>query len=322
MGRRILLCLAVLVGALALGAVGANPRYLEELRIGGGYGEPVDGGADFVKNGDLLTDGNVTAGGDLAGGAFDASPHSATIQAGSGQSTYLNLNEANAQHGGAVWFDGATDKLHLGTRNGSSTPVKALEISKGNAGVTLLGNLTLNSTGSTQLVQTGVQLDLRQNASSGAALIDLTPAPADGTSSASFRMFRATNTTGSKKFTLYSGNNSTDLSHVFTVGSAPSYLVYNGVSSIKIALDGATGNGDFTGDGTFQGGDVVAGTDGGTRGVITAWDGSGGNAPGCIKLASPNGTVWYLFVEDDGTVKVSSALPTQNNDGTVVGSQF
>lgn len=322
MGRRMVLCVAIVVSALALVAVGANPRYLEELRIGGGYGEPVDGGADFEKNGDILTDGNAAVGGDLEVGAFNAANHSATIQAGSGRSTYLNLNEADAQNGGALWFDGANDKLHLGTRNGSSTPVKAMEIAKGSAGVTLLGSLTLSSTGSTQLVQTGTQLDLRQNASSGAALIDLTPAPADGSSNASFRMFRATNTTGSKKFTLHSGNNSTDLSHVFTVGSAPSYVVYNGVSTIKIALDGSTGSGDFTGDGTFQGGDVVAGTDGGTRGVITAWDGSGGNAPGCIKMASPNGTVWYLFVEDDGTVKVSSALPTQNNDGTVVGTQF
>jgi len=50
----------VLVGALVLG-IGANPRYLEELRIGGGYGETVDGGADLEKNGDIHTDGDVTA---------------------------------------------------------------------------------------------------------------------------------------------------------------------------------------------------------------------------------------------------------------------
>lgn len=80
-------------------------------------------------------------------------------------------------------------------------------------------------------------------------------------------------------------------------------------------------DGDFTGDGTFAGGDVVAGTDGGTRGVVTAWDGSGGSAPGCLKLASPNGTVWYLFAEDDGTLKIHSALPTLNADGTEIGTQ-
>jgi len=51
--------LAVL-GAMLLG-IGANPRYLEELRIGGGYGDPVDGGADFEHDGDIHTDGEVTA---------------------------------------------------------------------------------------------------------------------------------------------------------------------------------------------------------------------------------------------------------------------
>jgi hypothetical protein len=56
----------IVAGALVLLAVvvvgiGANPRYIEELRIGGGYGEPVDGGVDFEKDGDIYTDGGVTA---------------------------------------------------------------------------------------------------------------------------------------------------------------------------------------------------------------------------------------------------------------------
>ena len=53
-------CAVVLVGAVVLG-IGANPRYIEELRIGGGYGDPADGGADFEAAGDILTDGHVTA---------------------------------------------------------------------------------------------------------------------------------------------------------------------------------------------------------------------------------------------------------------------
>lgn len=50
----------VVVGVIVLG-IGANPRYLEELRIGGGFNEPVDGGADLEKNGDIHTNGAVTA---------------------------------------------------------------------------------------------------------------------------------------------------------------------------------------------------------------------------------------------------------------------
>jgi len=42
---------------VALLAIGASPRYLEELRIGGGYGES---GTYLEADGDILTDGNVT----------------------------------------------------------------------------------------------------------------------------------------------------------------------------------------------------------------------------------------------------------------------
>lgn len=45
------ICSLVLVG------IGASPRYLEELRIGGGYG---DSGTDLEGDGDILTDGDVT----------------------------------------------------------------------------------------------------------------------------------------------------------------------------------------------------------------------------------------------------------------------
>ena len=88
-----------------------------------------------------------------------------------------------------------------------------------------------------------------------------------------------------------------------------------------VAIMSSGGNLIVDGHLAADGGDVVAGTDGGTRGVVTAWDGSGGSAPGCVKLGSPNGTVRYLFVEDDGTLKVHSSLPTQNSDGSVVGTQ-
>ena len=43
--------------SVVLLAIGASPRYLEELRIGGGYG---NSGADFEGDGDILTNGNIT----------------------------------------------------------------------------------------------------------------------------------------------------------------------------------------------------------------------------------------------------------------------
>lgn len=60
-------------------AIGPNPRYVEELRIGGGAGDAVDGGADFEKNGDISTDGNVTLKGVLSAGS---TPQALTNAAG------------------------------------------------------------------------------------------------------------------------------------------------------------------------------------------------------------------------------------------------
>ncbi len=62
---------AVLVAAsatVALG-IGGAPRYLEELRIGGGYGDTVDGGADLEADGDVLTDGTLSVSGAVTGAA-------------------------------------------------------------------------------------------------------------------------------------------------------------------------------------------------------------------------------------------------------------
>ena len=58
-----------------------------------------------------------------------------------------------------------------------------------------------------------------------------------------------------------------------------------------------------------------------TRGDINLFAGSGGSAPGVICMYSADGTAWFLFVEDDGTVKIHNALPTQNSDGSAVGGQ-
>ena len=44
--------------------------------------------------------------------------------------------------------------------------------------------------------------------------------------------------------------------------------------------------------------------------------------PGYLHLKSASGTDYYLFVEDDGTVKIHTAIPTQDADGDVVGAQI
>lgn len=82
------------------------------------------------------------------------------------------------------------------------------------------------------------------------------------------------------------------------------------------------GNASVGGDATVSGGDLDLGVGGSVRGVVTAWHGAGGTGPGCLRLASPNGSSWYLFVGDDGTIRVHNALPTSSSDGQAVGAQF
>ena len=44
-------------------SLGPHPRYLEELRIGGGYNSSPDGGADFDKAGNIAANGSLNVGG-------------------------------------------------------------------------------------------------------------------------------------------------------------------------------------------------------------------------------------------------------------------
>jgi len=50
--------------------------------------------------------------------------------------------------------------------------------------------------------------------------------------------------------------------------------------------------------------------------------GGGSAKPGYIALTTPDGsTVFYLFVDDNGKLRIHNAVPTANNQGTIVGTQ-
>lgn len=44
-------------------------------------------------------------------------------------------------------------------------------------------------------------------------------------------------------------------------------------------------------------------------------------SPAYLKLSALDGTAYYIYVEADGTLKVHTAIPTVDTDGSVVGSQ-
>lgn len=50
-------------------------------------------------------------------------------------------------------------------------------------------------------------------------------------------------------------------------------------------------------------------------------DNNDDDKPGYIVLTSASGTEWYLFVEDDGTLKIHNAVPAANANGDEVGLQ-
>jgi len=82
-----------------------------------------------------------------------------------------------------------------------------------------------------------------------------------------------------------------------------------------------TSDATIGGDLLSVGGEFVAGVNSSVRGILTLWDGSGGNQPGYLILYSPNGTANYIFCEDDGTLKIHTSAPTQNSDGSEIGGQ-
>jgi hypothetical protein len=55
---------------MALPSVGAHPRQVENLRIGGGYNSAPDGGADIDNKGNAAMNGDLTVGGFVQAATF------------------------------------------------------------------------------------------------------------------------------------------------------------------------------------------------------------------------------------------------------------
>jgi len=289
-------CLVIVLALL--GAVGANPRYLEELCVGGGYGST---GIDLESDGDLAMDGDLTVDGDVGGATATitgaVSGGSAAFGGGYG-STGIDL-----ESDGDLAMDG--DLTVDGDVGGATATITGDAAVNGGDITSTAGSLMLSPSGG----------DLKIDGSDG-----------------SIRNYR--HSAGNTAWHAYmhdDGGNDTLFTSAYIVadddtdGSEDGSFAFACVSAgtmqySRFTINGA-GNVEAAGDATISGGGLIAGSDGVTRGVLMLWDGGGGTAPGCLKMASPNGTVWYLFVEDDGTLKVHSSAPTQNSDGSAVGDQ-
>tara|TARA_R100000700_G_C3172497_1_gene147025 strand:+ start:1344 stop:2105 length:762 start_codon:yes stop_codon:yes gene_type:complete len=67
-------------------------------------------------------------------------------------------------------------------------------------------------------------------------------------------------------------------------------------------------------------GGVIVGQNSTVRGTLTLWDGAGTNTPGYIKFAQPDGDISYVWVDNDGKLRIDGSIPSDSG-GTVVGSQ-
>jgi len=338
--RKHALVLVVLGGSLVVGAVGSHPHYLEELRIGGGYGEPVDGGCDLDRAGNATTDGSVNCGELRSRGGL------------------LTLGVDGAARGIMTAYAGAAAApgcLRLGSTSGEDYYLFA---SNDGRGLRISSTLPASDTAG-QWLRAETVADL----SSPPPVGSVTPNTGRFTSACVDGAFAVgTPPSVAARIHMYSG--SSGYTGVRNFRTTDALLLENNEDAIVMLQSGTqyrcelwfgdgqaesagrlrfdhandtfqiiTGTlpqltlepeGDLSVTGGFQceGGQVTAGVNGSARGIVWAASGGTGTTPGVLRLASPGGSSHYVFVEDDGTLKVASSLPSSNSDGVEVGEQY
>ena len=275
---------------VALLAIGSSPRYLEELRVGGGFGDPVDGGADFEADGDVSIDGDLVVDGGDIGVAAD-----------------MNLLGLDS---GALSVDGTlspTGRVSVGSGAASRNAGKGLVYGYGgDSGSTETLNWRLDDAGAV-LENDGDLLYSFLCPNSNTE--ELWFGDEDSQNSGRLRYLHSSDTME------FWAANGARLTLTSTAASVAGDLSVVGDAEVEGDLEVGA---DFE----VEGGNGTLGLNSSVRGFLTLWDGSGGNTPGCVRFFSPNGTSWYLFVEDDGTLKIHSSMPASNSDGAVVGTQW
>jgi len=317
-----------IVGALVLaGALGAAPRYLEELALGGGYGSPGDGGADFMRNGDIRTNGDIRLDGTLRTAppttetARLVAPPGVAPAAAEDGALWTTPGGLYYQVGGATvgpLLDSARIPWDAPGAIGTTTPA-ALNATTG----TFTGDVTLAPAGMSVINATGPQqFHINHTRAAGASHIRLSPVPSDGVSGATVDVFRHTSTQGAVLLSVKRGDGSNTGVLDVTAGAEPITQFRSGAGAAKLTVTHASGNVLSSGTGTFLGGEVTVGQPGTVTGVVGAECGPGAAAAGCLRLKSASGRICYLFVGQDGKLRISDSLPVGEDQGTVVGSQY
>lgn len=150
---------------------------------------------------------------------------SATVYGSTSSGGTLTLTSTSNATKGKIYFgtlsvyDEVNDRLGIGT----ASPNVSLEVYRATPILRLAANSTTNYT---NLEETANRFAIEKTYASGIALLDFAPLSTDGTSAATIRLFRSTNTTGTVGMSIYKGNNSTTVNS-FLAGSGNSYLCAN-----------------------------------------------------------------------------------------------
>lgn len=144
----------------------------------------------------------------------DSTTNSAAIPTGSGTANRLAYwNGTNTLTSNAFLYLDTGNKILLVDNGGSGSAYFQI------GDITAVNKLSI-------IHATAGQTQIQRYAASGQALIDIDPIPADGTSAASFRFFRSTNTSGAASFQIFLGDATGTVNCQFG-GNANSYVCSN-----------------------------------------------------------------------------------------------
>jgi len=302
------------IGVLLM-AIGPAPRYLEELRIGGGFGD-ADGGADFDAQGNITTDGDIAVDGGNIGITADADL--LTLAA-----NLLTVAGDVLVDGGNIGITADADLLTLAAN--LLTVAGDVLVDGGDIGITadtdllglasnrltLRGDFTIDSSGGTSdITMEGVEV-IRQ---------DGTTTYFGDIAGVGDQVIIRTN--GSNALTVNTSQNVTISGSLLTVG--------DGVGDTDVDLDGAAGNNRTLryktgGSSRFDVGvtsTAESGSNAGTNYFINSFTDAGAFLATPFQITRSTGLVFIgkaATVADDFTVDASTLFVDSTNNRVGVG---